>query len=444
MERRNGKRMLAAACRYAYSRFVLNDYMFYEMLSESSAPSQRQAGFRDTFLNLTGRFLQGEYPLQELDVLRRQMIEEMALITSYVDCFQIYEHVLNRMEGRFSEETHPLIDDEAVVDEIMRYIVSAKESAEQNERIKSVLEQLPVRFTKAKFFSLVSQALSIYEGTDKKSLEDVLYMIRTEAMLELPEDMETGHEELYRILEKLRNGSYKNMTAESFQELQSSLTLAEEMLSNASSDCMIMMDLVNDFYVICLTRPDTLMDNQEEALFHSIISNVWEKLSQKDYSMPEEEMDDLLIQMEGRQERYYEQWSAYEMADLESVPAEEKTSEEYQKLWKIGRLLSTSSFMTLDQEEIPEEEDILLSRRAVEELCEPLFADLEAAWKGMPRCVVRAVMAKLLAVLPMFFTSSDEIRQFVSGALAACTDLPEKNASVDLIRMIMENEDALV
>ncbi|MDO5551911.1 MAG: hypothetical protein Q4F76_12125, partial [Lachnospiraceae bacterium] len=197
MERRNGKRMLAAACRYAYSRFVLNDYMFYEMLSESSVSSQRQAGFQDTFLNLTGRFLQGEYPLQELDVLRRQIIEEMAVITSYVDCFQIYEHVLNRMEGRFSEETHPLIDDEAVVDEIMKYIVSAKESAEQNERIKSVLEQLPVRFTKAKFFSLVSQALSIYEGTDKRSLEDVLYMIRTEAMLELPEDMETGHEELY-------------------------------------------------------------------------------------------------------------------------------------------------------------------------------------------------------------------------------------------------------
>lgn len=444
MERRNGKRMLAAACHYAYSRFVLNDYMFYEMLSENSAESEQRSEFLDTFVELTGRFLRGEYPISELDALRRQIIKETAVIMAYVDCFQIYEHVLNRMEGRFSDENHPLIDDEAVTDEIMRYIISAKETAEQNERIKTILKQLPIRFTKSKFFSLVSQALSIYEGTDRKSLEDVITMLRSEAMLELPKDMETGHEELALLLKKLQEGNYKNMTGDEWKELDSGLNLAEEKLAFASSDCMMMMELVNDFYVICLTRPYTLVDNQEEVLFHSIISNVWDKLSRRDYSMPEEEMDGLLTQMEGRQERYYEQWAAYDTMDLEAVPEEEKASEEYQTLWKIDRLLSTSSFMSLDPEEVLEETGILLSRRAVEEMCQPLFADLETAWKGMPKCVVRAVMAKLLAVLPMFFTSSDEIRQFIGSALASCTDLPEKNASVDLIHMIMESEDALV
>ncbi len=443
MERRNEKKMLAAACRYAYSRFVLNDYMFYDMFSDDENHSEQRMRFQDAFLNLTGRFLQGEYPIEELDQLRCQIVEETAVITAYIDCFQIYEYILNRMEGRFSEENHPLIDEDQVVNEIMRYIITAEETAEQNERIKSVLEQLPVRFTKSKFFSLVSQALSIYEGTDQKSLEDVIYMLRTEAMLELPKDMKTGHEELYGLLEKLRGGNYKSMTGEEFKELTDCLTLAFEQLKSASSDCLLMIDLINDFYVICLTRPDVLMDSQEEDLFRTIVSRVWEAMSRKDVSMPEDEMEELLIQMEGRQERYYEQWAAYEMTDLDAVIQKEKASEVYQKLWKVDRLLSTSSFMTLEPEEL-QEEGILLSRRAVEEMCQPLFADLERAWKGMPKCVVRAVMAKLLAVLPMFFTSSDEIRQFVSSALAACTDLPEKNASVDLIRMIMENEDALV
>ena len=89
-------------------------------------------------------------------------------------------------------------------------------------------------------------------------------------------------------------------------------------------------------------------------------------------------------------------------------------------------------------------EEILLSRKEVEERCEPFLDDLEGSWKRMPECVMRSVMAKLLAVLPMFFTSSDEIREFIGGCLSACTDLPEKTASIQLIHELMESEDAFV
>ncbi len=78
--------------------------------------------------------------------------------------------MLNRLEGRFKESL-PVYEDSQVIDAIMGYIVSAKETAIQNERIKSVLEQLPLRFTKAKFSAIVSQALSIYEGTDQEELK---------------------------------------------------------------------------------------------------------------------------------------------------------------------------------------------------------------------------------------------------------------------------------
>ncbi|MDO5417332.1 MAG: hypothetical protein Q4F29_09045 [Lachnospiraceae bacterium] len=444
MENRNGKRMMAAACRYAYSRFVLNDYMFYEMAAENPEPSASQKAFRETFLALTGRFLNGEYPTAELDALRSRIIREADIITAFVDCFQIYEYVLNRMELRFTADALPAEEDEAVTDEIMRYIVSAKESAEQNSRIREILGQLPLRFTKSKFFALMAQALSVYEGTDQKSLKQVLDMLRSEAMLALPEHMEEGHEEISALLNNLRQGDYKNLDLEGFQKLQSSLTLAEETLSRESSECLTMMDLVNDFYVICLTRPDTLMDSQEEELYHSILNTVWKKLSDGDYSMPEEEMDDALIQMEGRQERYYEQYARYEMTDLDGLLGEERTEADYDTAWKVDRLLSTSSFMSLKREESVSEEGILLSRKAVEELCQPLFDELEVSWKQLPRCVMRSVMAKLLAVMPMFFTTSDEIRQFIGGCLSACTDLPEKAASVELIRSIMESDDAFL
>ena len=179
------------------------------------------------------------------------------------------------------------------------------------------------------------------------------------------------------------------------------------------------------------------MDSQEEELIRSILSAVYRKLGGEETEAGQE---DLLVQMEGRQERYYEQWSRYEAADPEEIAGEGALAQDQDVLRRVGLLLSTSSFMSLDPEEEKEEveeENILLSRKAVEELCQPFFQELEEAWKNLPKCVVRSIMAKLLAVLPMFFTTSDDIREFISGCLSACSDLSEKSDSIELIQSIM-------
>lgn len=442
MDNRNGKRMMAAACRYASCRFALNYCMYGDMLSDRNEDSDSLKAFQKSFHQLMGEYLNNRCDIEKIDELRNQIIRETEAASAYLDCFRIYEYVLNRLEGRFKESL-PVYEDSQVIDAIMGYIVSAKETAIQNERIKSVLEQLPLRFTKAKFSAIVSQALSIYEGTDQKSLKQVLKMLRSESMLDLPENMQESQPVLWEMLKKLRDADYKNLTEEQFHELLNCLTLAEEKLSVLSSDCMMMMDLVNDFYVICLTRKDTLMDSQEEALIHGIIESVYQSLEQ-DESVFHPEMEERLVQMEGRQERYYEQWSRYDLSDLDVLNSDEEGRADYQLLRKIDLLLSTSSFMSLE-EEVPEPgDDILLSRKAVEEMCAPFLHDLEESWKSMPKCVMRSVMAKLLAVLPMFFTSSDEIREFIGGCLSACTDFPEKTASIQLIHELMESEDAFV
>lgn len=444
MDSRNGKRMMAAACRYAYCRFALNYYMYGETLEGKPDQSQIQKSFQEQFYTLTGQLLKDQYPVEETDRLRNEIIKEMEMITAYIDSFRIYEYVLNRIEGRFKENGPAVYDEGETVDQIMQFIVSAKEPSQRNQRIKEILEQLPLRFTRSRFFAIASQALSIYEGTDKRSLEQVLYLLRSEAMLSLPDHMEEGHEELVSLLEEFRQADYRSLTATEFSRLSQCLTLAEEKLSALSSDCMMMIDLVNDFYVICLTRQETLMDSQEEELIRSIISAVYRKLGGEETEAGQE---DLLVQMEGRQERYYEQWSRYEAADPEEIAGEGALAQDQDVLRRVGLLLSTSSFMSLDPEEEKEEveeENILLSRKAVEELCQPFFQELEEAWKNLPKCVVRSIMAKLLAVLPMFFTTSDDIREFISGCLSACSDLSEKSASIELIQSIMEREDALV
>ena len=169
---------------------------------------------------------------------------------------------------------------------------------------------------------------------------------------------------------ELRNVSkaYKDPTYEEWKAMRDSLALTEEILSKETSDCMMMIDLVNDFYVICLTRQDTLMDHQEETLFHTLFQKGMERLEYPEVAK-EDELESLLIQMEGMQERYYEQWAKYELVDLETTMKAENRSEEDLALWKVDRLLSTSSFMSLDPDDELEEDGILLSKKAVEELC---------------------------------------------------------------------------
>lgn len=442
MDNRNGKRMMAAAGRYAWCRFALNYCMYGDTLSERTEKAEGLERFQKQLHQLMGQFLEGTVEAAEIDALRSQIIQETEIVTAYTDRFQIYEYVMNRLEKRF-QDSLPVYDDNQIVDEILGFIVSAQETALQNERIKQVLEQLPLRFTRAKFCALISQALSIYEGTEKKSLRQVIELLRAEALLSYPEGTEESYLELWKMVKKLGSADYRKITEEQFQELKDCLVLAEEKLSLLSSDCLTMIDLINDLYVITLTRKDTLMDSREEGVLTDILTLVYQGLD-KGETIFQDELEERLVEMEGWQERYYEQWTRFDLPAPEEFPQDAEGAADYQLLRKIDLLLSTSSFMSLEEEEAAPEGDILLSRKAVEEECAPFLQELEESWKGMPKPVMRAIMARLLAVLPMFFTTSDEIREFVGGCLASCTDLPEKCASIELIHEIMENENAFV
>ncbi len=446
MDKHNKKRIMSTACRYAACRFALNYCMYGDTFFSRNEEAGSLDAFQERFHPLVGALLSDHTAaLEEVDALRREIICDTEVIFAFLSCLQIYEYVLNRLEGRFQESA---VDgsEEQIVDEIMRYIVSGEDTAAQNQRIKAVLGQLPMRFTKAKFSSLILQSLSVYEGTGRQSLEQLIPMLRTEAMLDLPEDMQGRQPKLWAMMEKLRRADYAHLTKERFDALQECMCQAEETLSALSSDSMMMIDLVNDLYVIGLTRKDALMDSREEELICEIIGLVYRSIDKKE-PVSQRELEEKLVQMEGRQEHYYAQWSRFDLSGLDHADAVETGREECEILRRLDMLLSTSSFMSLEEEtEAGTEhgEDILLSRKAVEEMCAPFLSELEESWKNMPRPVVRAVMARLLTVLPQFFRTSDEVREFIGGCLSACTDPSEKAISIELIRKMMESEDAFI
>lgn len=192
MDQQIMKKHLAAALGYSYTRMALNYYMYFEGRADEKDSSQWEKSFAPAFQKILGSLLSGEGDLPGLENLRQKAMKEMEIITAYTDCFQVYEHVLNRVEQRFlpDSEKKALPEDKVLTREIMGFLAGCKDSAMVNERIQMIMEQLPIRFTKNKFFSMVQSGLSIYQGSPKSSLDAMMYVLRTESMLQLPETWE--------------------------------------------------------------------------------------------------------------------------------------------------------------------------------------------------------------------------------------------------------------
>ncbi len=445
MEQRAMKKCLTTAHHYSYTRLALNYYMYFEEWAEETNRTSWEEEFFYEFQQVMGAVLSGRTDLPRLEALRQKAMEKMEVLTAYTDCFQVYEHVLNRLELHYvpMKEKYSLPEDEELANEILRFLTSSRDSALMNERIQMVMEQLPIRFTKSKFFSMVQDALSIYQGSPKSSLDAILYVLRTESMVQLPANMKEGHETLYDLLTLLSKADYKNLPQEEFNRLADGLQIASQQILDLSGRLMLEMDLINDLYVIHLTEAGAVMDAAEKKTLQTLLKVLWDNMQQGDTSIPEAETEELLMQLEGKQEHYYERWLRYEIPERPDnrMKEEPEEAELWDNLKKVQLLLSGSSFVELDSVSEDKQE---VTRELLEKELHQFFGELEDLWKGMPKAVVRATMARMLSNLPVCFNSVPELELYIKNSLASCTDLDEKTISMELIRTIMVDENEMV
>lgn len=437
MQTRRVKRQLSAARRYSYIRLALNYYTYYETSLEDSLLGNRLAPLNLEFHRLLRGFLEGICDENALDKLRNRVTAEMETATAYTDAFQAYEYVLNRLEGRFAPK---LVGDgsasgeENMTQRIMDYITDSEDAMTVNERIRSVIGQLPVRLTKGKFFSMVEEGLSVYRGAARESLNDMFYILRAEALLHVPEDMVTGYEELYSILEELKAADYRGMSPETWRHLTDEIRRAGHILMDNSSELALLMELVNDLYVLFIAGDSAMMEVSEEQCLNELLSGLLALFQMSSGEMIPARLTELLTRLEGRQEAYFEQWmddglSSKELKELEGQEGEAS------RLYKVEMLLSGSSFMSLEEPEHTSGETV--DDAVLREELGRFFEELSCSFQEMPRVLVRAVMAKVLSSLPVFFQSLDEVRDYIRGSLESCSDSMEKTVTMKLIRDMM-------
>lgn len=421
MENRRRKKRISAAYRYSFSRLVLQLWMYYEdVLEYALERSKEEAEDGEELARILGKFLdsKGESDTGEafsqLKGLREKLIGKMEILTGFSDCFQIYEYVLNRVERRFVVLEDSDYTPKELAADLVQAMAAMEDSAGRNGWLRDIVAQLPVRFTRQKFYSMVMERLSAYTGLNKGNVEDYFYMVKSSVMVRLPEGMDK-EERLYELLSLLEQADYRHLDQDGFHRCADSLGEGSRLLSARTDFYLSLEQMVNDLYVLFLTEKEKLIDAQEEQLFRNGAKRILEAVESRDESLVGE--DGILTQMEGIQES---------VADLVMAGSPEKD----EILDKVDRLVSGSFFMPVEPKEACREE---ADRQWIDEEAKKFCQELDGLFAGRQKAVVRAVMARVLSSLPVMFGDSREVEEYIRTSLESCTDSAEREASMELL-----------
>lgn len=447
------RQMMTTANRLSFVRVALNYPVFYESASEleyaGNYPDCISSIVNDV-ITLTKESLKTDFydvdtdaVLQKALATREAITKVMQNLTAFGDRYTIYEYVLNRKEYSYKDTSSmKLFDNEAFKSKILAYTSDNSDKASNRMKLVQVLEQLPMRMTRSRFFQIIEDGMRAYIGSDKTSVEDILYMIRTGSLLEEPENMKTEFSDLYEKSLHVAQCYNQDMTEEEFVALQDYFAELFQIL-NDEMDCVLLaQELVNDVCCILMSASNAMGNVEERDWCIQIVEKINTMFENPERPELYNELDDILMNLEGTQEMLGEQQESGEavLEELKDAYKDRMDAEQRAQfgiLNKISMLLSTSHFgKLLDEKEETEEasEDYIM-----QEISKLVF-ELKAHFKKLSRVEIRAIMAKVITMLPLFVRNYNELDSYIDSSLANCTDLAEKMACVELIHNMIDVE----
>lgn len=380
-----------------------------------------------------------EKAVEEIDAIRNQIISDMKVITLYADQFQIYEYIFNRMEGRFEEvEALPLnYSDEKLIQKLSSYIMQDSDRAVISQKITEIVSTLPVRLTKQRYYEIIKDSFLLFVGSERQALEDHIFMLKSSAALLKPEEEEIRYLQMDSCLRELEKADYETLSFEQYQKLKQKLQEISGQIAQVTNLSTLLIEVVNDVYILLLSMPYALADAEEVTICKEIMHRSQE-LSEG--GGEEEELSALFEQLEGKQERISEQITAnaYLLDTLEgqkSLMESIMLDKIYVSLLRIEKLSSTSHFIELDAAA----DRTIVDYAYAEERAHKVIEEFAACFQNCSRRQIRSRMAASMMALPIFFKNMEEFKEYAKTALSSCSDAEEKRSSVILLKDMMEN-----
>lgn len=434
---------------------TMDYYTYYEMLED-------MGNGRDTlksYVNILNEIIRNNFIEKKKDIKREEVIfkinrlrddvyKRVDILAAYADIFSRYEYVSNRCEYLFKNtDLDSKYSDEDFTKQIMQYIFSEEDNSLINSKICDIIAEVPLRLTKSKFFQLLDEGMSVYNQTDKQTVDDFVYLLKSSSMILIPDNIEE-FQDLYEIYLFAKELNYDTITEKQFQELEQKLRYAATFIEEETNLYTMLQGLINRSYVMLLSFPYINADTVELSGCHRIIKAINEQFQSGDYITLSDEITELFSDIEGMPEELHAKLSSSEYI-LDSVKEQYidtvrniKSDQVYQDLFLSQYLLSDSLFIDLtqvqnlfdDTSDVLEEFDIKLY---VIQKRDELISELMNLFKNNQRIVNRSVMALILSRLPVFFNNVTEIQDYVYNAFSNCTNKAEKVAVIEIIKCII-------
>lgn len=449
------EKVYTADFEYACHKFTLNYFTVKELLADKDIADDPYIYECIMGINkLTGKYIVGDVTTCAdedralINEMRDRVTRKMKVLTSYTDAFELYEYILNRKEFGFPENENPDVeaefanyDAEAFAAEIFNFIFSDDDKVTVNAKIQSMIGQLPFRMTKNKFYDILGQTLTIYNGLEKGSVNEFAETVSGTALLSLPEGFETEYTGLFDALNVLKEADYSNLNYEDYRQLMTVLDSSAAFINDVVSDYMMVMELINDLYAMMLSCRirDNLSDGCKRAI--KVTAGIHEAITgDREVSA---DIYDLLMSVEGLQEEAGEhklmlESSVYDISTSYTTDVARLGLEDiYRTVDILDKLLSGSLFVDIENismyDTMPADSEYIISikDKLVDEFTK-LFSENKMTFN-------RAVMAKILSNIPVFFNSQQEIKDYIDSSLNRCSNISELKASYIVIKQIMES-----
>ncbi len=375
---------------------------------------------------------------EQANQLRGQMKAVMEVYTTYADRLICFDHVIDRMRFRYEGEEEQRrqmndINEVHFVNHVMQFLFEPDDSAVRAERIKNVIREIPVLMTKNKLFSHIEQTLSAYVGGDKTSLERYLYILRSVAMLNQPDESVISKNQIGTWIDQLSHTDFLALDEAGFLEMKTRMDQEADRLSQMTDLYVQLQEIVNEIYAFCLIRRYT----QNKTDLYTDCMDVLRDVTESHFQ------DEKLEKLEGKIE-YYVETAAY----LESfLPEIKKWDPDRADKWRHGMdlhvftmisdLLSDSLFIDLKKGDDTE----FVDERMVNEAVGQLTDQLSQLFKTLPKEAKRTVMSMILAELPPIFQNAEECVTYVTTNVFGCQNMAERKAVVSSLASLMAEEE---
>ncbi len=378
--------------------------------------------------------------IKAIHSIREDVTKRMTILTAYTDALQIYEYVLNRIEYGITKETYP-VEESALAAKVFQYLFRDNDKMVVNSKIQMVTGQLPIRMTKNRFFEYLTNTLNIYCGADQSSVDDFVAMLKSSALLELPEGYEDAYPEITQVIQLLEQTDYKTLDFTTYQALMEQFSMTTSRLTALVSDYLLLMEIINDFYAVLLARPYVKKDEERAKTCVAMLKGLHAAFLSEG-EIPEV-VDEGFEQIEGVQEQLGEDILQFESI-LQDVVSEHKETVNwlmidkiFANLLKISKLLSNSLFIDLDKSDVEEKEadsDYIAAKN------KELVVLLNNFFGCHSKEINRAVMASMFSNMPVLFNSQQEIKDYIEYSLNHCSNESELMACAKILEEMMEEE----